>query len=230
MHAPVELADIAADVLARIRDRAPRVHCITNTVAQNYTANMLLAGPPSATQLREANALLDFVEGQWSQLKPTTDYYKAVADTHARNLDADLYNWNVATTLFLIDETDNHPGWHRYVAFGTAGLIYPGGISGLNDAGIAVSLHQLSTTHYRTHVGTGVADIAPIIQQRVLREAGTLEQAVEIIRSVQPFSAWVIFCSDAAAGRASAGRANPTPGSARRRRRTSRLRACPTAR
>jgi hydroxyethylthiazole kinase len=43
MHAPVELADIAADVLARLRDRAPRVHCITNTVAQNYTANVLLA-------------------------------------------------------------------------------------------------------------------------------------------------------------------------------------------
>jgi hydroxyethylthiazole kinase len=43
MHAPVELADIAADVLARVRERAPRVHCITNTVAQNYTANVLLA-------------------------------------------------------------------------------------------------------------------------------------------------------------------------------------------
>jgi hydroxyethylthiazole kinase len=43
MHAPVELADIAADVLARIRARAPRVHCITNSVAQQYTANMLLA-------------------------------------------------------------------------------------------------------------------------------------------------------------------------------------------
>lgn len=43
MHAPVEFADIAADVLARVRDRAPRVHCITNTVAQNYTANVLLA-------------------------------------------------------------------------------------------------------------------------------------------------------------------------------------------
>jgi hydroxyethylthiazole kinase len=44
MHAPVEdLADIAADVLARVRDRAPLVHCITNTVAQNFTANVLLA-------------------------------------------------------------------------------------------------------------------------------------------------------------------------------------------
>ena len=43
MHAPIELANIAADVLARIRERAPRVHCITNSVAQQYTANMLLA-------------------------------------------------------------------------------------------------------------------------------------------------------------------------------------------
>ena len=43
MHASVELVDIVADVLARIRARGPRVHCITNTVAQQYTANMLLA-------------------------------------------------------------------------------------------------------------------------------------------------------------------------------------------
>jgi hydroxyethylthiazole kinase len=43
MHAPIELADIAADVVARIKSRAPKVHCITNSVAQNYTANILLA-------------------------------------------------------------------------------------------------------------------------------------------------------------------------------------------
>jgi tetratricopeptide (TPR) repeat protein len=121
---------------------------------------------------------------------------------HARNLDADLYNWNLTSTLFLIDETDGHPHWHRYVAFGTAGLIYPGGISGLNEAGIGVSLHQLSTTRYRTHrAGEARMDIAPFVQQRILREARSLEDAVEIARTTQPFSAWVIFCSDAATGR-----------------------------
>ncbi len=32
-----------ADALEAVRIRVPRVHCITNTVAQSYTANMLLA-------------------------------------------------------------------------------------------------------------------------------------------------------------------------------------------
>jgi hydroxyethylthiazole kinase len=38
-----EIASAAVGVLSRIRDRAPRVHCITNAVAQNFSANMLLA-------------------------------------------------------------------------------------------------------------------------------------------------------------------------------------------
>ncbi|HEY2526768.1 MAG TPA: hydroxyethylthiazole kinase [Xanthobacteraceae bacterium] len=51
MPGPVDIANIAADVLGRIRDRAPRVHCITNDVAQRYTARMLLAAGaiPSTT-------------------------------------------------------------------------------------------------------------------------------------------------------------------------------------
>jgi len=61
-HRP-NLADITADVLARIRSRAPRVHCITNSVAQAYTANMLLAAGaiPSMTIAREEIAA--FVSG-----------------------------------------------------------------------------------------------------------------------------------------------------------------------
>ncbi len=38
-----ELPAIAGDILARIRERRPRVHCITNVVAQNFTANVLLS-------------------------------------------------------------------------------------------------------------------------------------------------------------------------------------------
>jgi hydroxyethylthiazole kinase len=63
MLAPRDLPDIAADVLARIRARRPRVHCITNAVAQNFSANMLLAAGavPSMTLARDEIA--DFVAG-----------------------------------------------------------------------------------------------------------------------------------------------------------------------
>ena len=48
MHRPLsalsgDLPAIAADVIARLRERHPRVHCITNSVAQAFTANILLA-------------------------------------------------------------------------------------------------------------------------------------------------------------------------------------------
>lgn len=50
MHAPqgdlsqrVNFADCAGDLIDRLRERQPRVHCITNAVAQNFTANVLLA-------------------------------------------------------------------------------------------------------------------------------------------------------------------------------------------
>src|SRR5262245_4031803 len=52
MHAPTtELPGIAADVLERLRARRPRVHSVTNSVAQNFTANVLLAAgaTPSMT-------------------------------------------------------------------------------------------------------------------------------------------------------------------------------------
>lgn len=48
MHHPTaasrdSVARAASDILRRLRDRGPRVHCITNAVAQNFTANVLLA-------------------------------------------------------------------------------------------------------------------------------------------------------------------------------------------
>ena len=38
-----DVPQIAAALLDRLRARSPRVHCITNAVAQNFTANVLLA-------------------------------------------------------------------------------------------------------------------------------------------------------------------------------------------
>jgi hydroxyethylthiazole kinase len=61
MHAPIELADIAADVLARIRGRAPRVHCITNSVAQQFTANVLLAAGAVPSMTISADEIGAFV-------------------------------------------------------------------------------------------------------------------------------------------------------------------------
>ena len=40
---------------------------------------------------------------------------------HARNLDADLYNWNTAPVLSLVDETAGHADRHKYVACFGAG-------------------------------------------------------------------------------------------------------------
>jgi hydroxyethylthiazole kinase len=69
MHGPAdELPIIAADILVRLRAQSPRVHCITNSVAQTLTANTLLAvgAVPSMTIapeeiggfMQRANALL----------------------------------------------------------------------------------------------------------------------------------------------------------------------------
>jgi hydroxyethylthiazole kinase len=63
MHAPVEFADIAADVLARIKSRAPRVHCITNSVAQAYTANILLAAGAIPSMTISSDEIAAFVAG-----------------------------------------------------------------------------------------------------------------------------------------------------------------------
>ena len=43
MRASSELPHITSGILSRLRERRPRVHCITNSVAQHFTANVLLS-------------------------------------------------------------------------------------------------------------------------------------------------------------------------------------------
>jgi hydroxyethylthiazole kinase len=58
---PRDLSLVSADILARIRARRPRVHCITNAVAQNFTANMLLAAGAVPSMTIAPGEIADFV-------------------------------------------------------------------------------------------------------------------------------------------------------------------------
>jgi hydroxyethylthiazole kinase len=58
-----DVPSVTASLLEKLRARRPRIHCVTNTVAQNFTANVLLAMGcvPSMTLSREE--IGDFIAG-----------------------------------------------------------------------------------------------------------------------------------------------------------------------
>jgi hydroxyethylthiazole kinase len=56
-----KLPHITADILARLRARSPRVHCITNSVAQTFTANTLLAAGAIPSMTLSADEIGAFV-------------------------------------------------------------------------------------------------------------------------------------------------------------------------
>src|ERR1700684_4466784 len=62
-QSPKDLPRLTAGVLERLRARRPRVHCITNAVAQAFTANMLLAAGAVPSMPIAAEEFADFVGG-----------------------------------------------------------------------------------------------------------------------------------------------------------------------
>ena len=68
MHLPEALSHdavpaMAAGLIEQVRARSPRVHCITNVVAQNFTANVLLAMGCVPSMTLSAEEIGDFVAG-----------------------------------------------------------------------------------------------------------------------------------------------------------------------
>ncbi len=66
-----KLVDLAAELLPRMRARGPKVHCITNTVAQPITANVLLAAgaiPSLTTTEAEIGAFVRSADGVLANL------------------------------------------------------------------------------------------------------------------------------------------------------------------
>jgi hydroxyethylthiazole kinase len=60
---PIDWCAMTAEVIARVRARTPRVHCVTNTVAQAYTANILLAAGAVPSMTIVADEIGAFVAG-----------------------------------------------------------------------------------------------------------------------------------------------------------------------
>ena len=56
-----DLPQVAAALLDRLRTQRPRVHCITNAVAQNFTANVLLAAGCVPSMTLSAEEIAAFV-------------------------------------------------------------------------------------------------------------------------------------------------------------------------
>src|SRR5512142_1056075 len=67
MHRPAtarhDMTQAACDALARLRAASPRVHCITNAVAQNFTANVLLSLGCVPSMTLSAEEIAGFVAG-----------------------------------------------------------------------------------------------------------------------------------------------------------------------
>ncbi len=128
-----------------------------------------------------------------------------------RTLDAELMrSWNRVPTLFVMHEQGNDDQgrpYLSYVATGAAGLLYPGGISGYNTEGVTVTLHQMYASDAVLSVPADQprkAALAPIIQQTILREARTIEDAVKIASRYQAIATWTILIAEAKTGRAAA--------------------------
>ncbi len=56
-----ELIQVAGDILVLVRKRRPQVHCITNTVAENFTANVLLAAGATPSMSVNPDEILAFI-------------------------------------------------------------------------------------------------------------------------------------------------------------------------
>jgi Acyl-coenzyme A:6-aminopenicillanic acid acyl-transferase len=128
-----------------------------------------------------------------------------------RTLDAELMrSWNRVPALFIVHEQgqdDRGRPYLSYVATGAAGLIYAGGISGYNTAGITVSLHQMYASDAVLRVPASEprkAALAPVLTQIILREARSIEDAVRIANRYQAIATWTILIADAKTGKAGA--------------------------
>ena len=78
----------------------------------------------------------------------------------------------------------------RHAAFSADGIPF-GGVTGVNEKGIAVAVHQ----NFSKDAGSNAGPML-FIGELILRQANTLEDAVEILRQNRPGQLWTFILSD----------------------------------
>jgi tetratricopeptide (TPR) repeat protein len=114
---------------------------------------------------------------------------------HARNLDYEGFGiFDQATLLTRYFPTE--PNAQKYISIGALGL-HQAGITSMNESGIILTLHQAMVTPVSLF-GTPILSA----NERVIRQARSLDEAVQILASLKHAGAWRIILSSAIEDRA----------------------------
>lgn len=189
----IELGNIAAGVLYEVKENkikaAVKLFLQCGVVLTSSVFEELFSKIVDKGILKDKFACTGLVS-------PANRNVEGVGLIHARNLEQTsmINSWNKSPVVYIVNEGSKYKS---YVAFGTAGLIFPGGISGFNEEGLSVSLHQMNTAEYVFSHDADSATIMPFLQQRILREAKNIDEAKAIIAKAKVYSSWTILVSDA---------------------------------
>lgn len=209
----IEIANVAEGLEKRVSDNPAVVGEVIASCGLRAPLNLFIDAlrPEARTHLKPEDLVREAIR-EWGANAPKLGgcigfsipaaLTKDKEMLHARNLDIDMVDgWNVHPTLFIVE----HTGKTRFVASAAAGMVVPGGIGGMNEHGLAISLHQMSTTKYVSETGDGqIGIIAPALTQKILEEARTIEEATALIEKGVNFASWTMFISEAKSGRVAA--------------------------
>lgn len=139
------------------------------------------------------------------------DYTAHSEQIHGRNFDTGFLGVFEKYPVILRHTPDTGV---PYMGMSSIGLHYSGGISGMNEAGLSISTHELRTSNYRTLYPLKLdlkpfngklfkrqtALIAPYLANKILKVARTLDEAIVLVKKTGNFGAWSFLVSDAKTG------------------------------
>jgi hypothetical protein len=180
---------LVSQIPASLRERVRGVAEASHIPEENFITTLILPD------------LLPMLQAHWIKLNPRLGIPAAQPPRfgcssfiargsrflHGRNLDfPGVAYWDRYQVLQVTKPVKGL----KYIGFTSAGVPLAG-ISGINEAGLTVSLHQ----HYS--VQTDWKGSLPfVISERLLSEADTLEKAMEILKDARLASSWAFVVAD----------------------------------